>query len=159
MAENKNWFLWRALASLVLVGLLIAGGLAIHYAGWSRGYQAGQLATEGEGAATPPYLPHAGQPIGFTPYLFGAGPLLRVALLLLFLVIAGKLIRFIMWGVACRSAMAGPWMAGPWTGHWQHAYWRRAARWHRAHGPVPPWGWWDVPPDEETEETDTEVDR
>jgi hypothetical protein len=154
MIKNKNWFLWRALASLILVGLLIAGGLAVHYAGWSRGYQAGQLAAEGEEAPAPPYLPYAVRPFGPAPYPFRGGLLLNVVLLLLFLAIVGKLIRFIIWGGAWRHAMAGPWPA-----HWGQAYWRRAARWHRVHGPVPPWCWWGYEPsDEEAEEADAGPD-
>jgi hypothetical protein len=154
MAKDKNWFLWRALGSLVLVGLLIAGGVALHYAGWARGYQVGQLATEGEEAAAPAYPPYVGRPFGFVPYLFGAGVLVKVVLLLVFIGIVGKLIRFLIWGACWRPAMAGPW-----PGQGPRAYWRRAARWHGRHGPVPPWGWgWYGPSDEEMEEPDAEPD-
>jgi hypothetical protein len=153
MAEKKNWFLWRALASLVLIGLLIVGGLAIHYAGWSQGYAAGQLAAEGEEAVTPSYLPRAWRPVRFVPYPSGAALLLKVVLAVLFLVIVGKLMRFVIWGVAWPAAMAGPW-----AGHWQRAYWRRAAHWHRTHGPVPPWWWGYEPPGEEAGEADAGPD-
>ena len=160
MTKNKNWFLWRAVASFVLIGLLIAGGLAIHYAGWSRGYQASQLAVEGEDAPAPPsvpfypHLPYGGRPFGFAPYPSRGGMLLSIVGLLVFLAIVGKLIRFIIWGGVWRHAMAGPW-----PGHWHPAYWRRPGRWPRAHGPVPPWYWgWDGPPDEEPEEADAEPD-
>jgi hypothetical protein len=139
---SKNGFLWRGLAALILVGLLIVGGLATHYVGWSQGYAAGQLA-EDEEAATPPYVPH-GWPIA--PYPFGAGLLFKILLLLLFLAIIGKLIRFVVWGVAFR-----PMMAGPWPRHWH-----RAARWHWAHGPMPPWCWgWGEPGAEEAAETES----
>ena len=65
-------------------------------------------------------------------------------LLIFFFVVIGKLIRFIVWG-----AMWGPAMAARW-GPWGHMTWRRAAHWHRAHGPMPPGGWWwGEPPGEE----------
>jgi uncharacterized membrane protein YjgN (DUF898 family) len=144
MAEKKNWFLWRALASLVLIGLLVVGGLAIHYAGWSRGYAAGQLAAEGEEAATPPYLRRAWQPVGYMAYAPGVGLLLKVVLLVVFIAIVGKLMRFVIWGAAWRAAMVGPWAS-----HWHHAYSRR---------PVPPWWWWYGPPGEEAGEAGAEPD-
>lgn len=154
MAENKNWFLWRGLASLVLIGLLVVGGLATHYAGWSQGYAAGQLAAGGGEVVTPPYLPHAGWPVGFALYAPGAGLLLmlKVVLLLLFLAVTGKLMRFVIWGPAWRLGMAGP--------HFRRgADWRRAARWHRMHGPVPPWCWgWEEPREEQPGEVEPEAD-
>jgi hypothetical protein len=143
MSEGKNWFLWRALASLILVVLLVAGGLAVHYAGWARGYQAGQLAAEGGESVTPPYLPHAWGPAGFAHYAFGAGALLRVVLLLVFLGVVGKLIHLVVWGAIWR-----PMMAGPWPRHWHPGHWRRM------HGPMPPW--WGPP---EQGEPDAEPDE
>ena len=43
---SKKWLVWRALAALIIIGLLVVGGLAVHYMGWSEGYAAGQLAAE-----------------------------------------------------------------------------------------------------------------
>jgi len=151
---SKKWFWWRALATLILVGLLIAGGVAIHYAAWSRGYAMGQLAAEGEEAAIPPYMPHSGWPFGVVPHPFGVGLLFKVVLGLLFFAVICKIIRFVIWGVAFR-----PMMAGPWPRHWHRAYWRRAARWHRMHGPVPPWCWgWEEPHEEQPGEVEPEAD-
>jgi len=138
---SKKWFLWRGLATLILVGLLIAGGVAIHYAAWSNGYAAGQLVVEGAEGGTESVMPygfgyHVGRPAAF---MFGAGLLFKVVLGLLFFAVICKLIRFVIWGAAFR-----PMMAGPWPRHWH-----RAARWRRTHGPVPPWCWdWDESPED-----------
>lgn len=138
---SKKWFLWRALAALICVGLLIAGGLAIHYLSWSRGYAAGQLATPGEEGATLPYLPHgfdhSGHPFAF---MFGAGLLFKILLLFLLFGVIGKVFRGFAWGMA-----GGPWLMGA----------HRASHWHRHHGPMPPWCWdWE----KSSEETQTEPD-
>jgi hypothetical protein len=152
MIKNQNRFVWRGLAALLLVGLIVVGAFAAHYVGWSQGYTAGQLTAEGEEVPAPGYLPYGqgfpGRPYLYTPHLLGGGVLIRVLLLIFFFVVIGKLIRFVVWG-----AMWGPAMAGPWG----HRTWHRAAHWHRAHGPMPPGGWWWTgPPDEEAGETDAE---
>lgn len=146
MTKNQSAFLWRAAASVVLVLLLAAGGLAIHYLGWSRGYAAGQLAAEGE-EVTAPFLPRGVNP--FYPAALGVVGKLLLGLLLLTLI--GKLIRFIVWGSMWRFAMGGP------GTHWRHPYWRRAARWHRVHGPAPPWWGWDEAGPEGAAGTDEET--
>jgi hypothetical protein len=159
MGKKGLWFVARAVAMLFLVGLVVAGGFAIHYISWSQGYSAGQLAGEGEEVATPPYFP--GGPEYFlwhsrTMYhpLGILGTLFKIGLFLLFFVIVFKLIRFVIWGSVFRHAMAGPW-ARHWHGYPGRRAYRRYARWHRMHGPMPPWGWdWD----EEDEETDKEPD-
>ena len=47
--RNKGlWFVVKALLALILIGLLVAGGFAIHYVSWSQGYAAGQQAGEAE---------------------------------------------------------------------------------------------------------------
>jgi len=129
---SKKQFVWRALAALIIVGLVVAAGAGAYYAGWSRGYATGQLATGSEAGEAMPYAPHGprypGRPFGFAPFMFGAGPLLRIVLLIVLLVVVGKLIRFAAWAI-----VGGPAMAGPWARHWHHPHW------HRPHGPVPPW--------------------
>jgi len=138
--KNGNWFLWRGLAALVLVGLLIVGGLAVYRMGWSEGYAAGQLTAEGEESATAPYGPPGsqwlGRPLFYPPFMSGAGVLLRVILLVLLLGLMGKLLRFIVWGI-----VGAPAMAGAWAHHW------RRPHWHRFHGPMPPGyhGWYGWP--------------
>jgi hypothetical protein len=161
MGKRGLWFLARAAAMLILIGLIVAGGFAIHYISWSRGYAAGQLTSAGENGATPPYFPddpgylmwHARsvhRPFGVIGALFGIG------LCILFFAIVFKLIRFVIWGSVFRRAMAGPW-ARSWYGpHGRRAY-RRHARWHRAHGPMPPWCWdWDEEAEEGDEKPDAE---
>ena len=139
--SNKQ-VLWRALAALILIGLLVVGGLAVHYVAWSEGYAAGHLAAGGEEGATAPYGPYGpgfpGRPFVFAPLMFGAGAIFRVGLLLLLLVVALKLFRFALWGIA-----GFPMMAGHWPRHWRHPHWHR-------HGPVPPEfrGWYGWPEEE-----------
>ena len=152
---SKRGFLWRTLAMLVLVGLVIAGGFAVHYLAWSRGYAAGQLAEGGEEVEMPPYLPHGfgyyGRPASF---MFGAGMLFKCLLGLIFFAVVCKLIRFVVWGAAF-----GPAMCGPWPKHLHRGHWRRARRWRRRHWmhgpPLPPW-FWDWDEDEEDAEEDTD---
>jgi hypothetical protein len=161
MGRKGWWFLARAVAMLILIGLIVAGGFAIHYISWSQGYAAGQLTAEGKEVTTPPHLPddsgylmwHARsvyRPFGVIGALFGIG------LCILFFAIVFKLIRFVIWGSVFRHTMAGPW-ARPWCGpHGRRAY-RRHARWHRMHGPMPPWCWdWDEEAEEGDEKPDAE---
>jgi hypothetical protein len=123
---SKKWFVVKALATLIIIGLLILGGFTIHRIGWSQGYQMGQLVAGGEKGAVAPY--------GFGyPGLF-----LTVGLLLLLLVVIGKFLRLLIWG---------PWMmvGGPRYAHW-------ARHWHRPHGHMPPWCWdWERPFEEKAE--------
>jgi hypothetical protein len=157
MDKKGLWFLVRAIATLLLIGLVVAGGFAIHYLSWSRGYTAGQLTAKGEEVATPPYLSDESEYLMWHARSihrpFGAiGALFKIGLCILFFAIVFKLIRFVIWGSVFRHAMAGPW-ARHWYGHpgWRRAA-RRAKHWYH-HGPMPPWCW-DL--DEEDEETDKE---
>ena len=159
MGKKGLWFLARAVAMLLLIGLVVAGGFAIYHISWSHGYAAGQLTAEGEKGATPPYLPDGP---GYLPWharsvyrpLGALGALFTIGLCILFFVIVFKLIRFVIWGSVFRHAMTGPW-AGRWHGHPGRRAYRRYARWHHMHGPMPPWCWdWD----EEDEEADKEPD-
>jgi hypothetical protein len=119
---SKKWFLAVPLAVLIIVGLLILSGFAIHRIGWSEGYRMGQLAASGEGGVTAPYAP------------FGT-----VGLVILLLIVIGKVFRFWAW------MTWGPWvMAGSSMG----AHWARHGV--RPHGPVPPWCWSREKPPEET---------
>lgn len=152
---SKKWIVWRVVATLLLVGLLIAGGVAAYRAGWSQGYGAGQATVGGEEGATLPYPSpgwgRIGRPLAFMPFLFGAGLLFKLALGLVFLVVVGKLIRFIVWGAAFHPVMCGP---GPVHGP-------RAARWYRrrhVHGPMPPWCWdWEEPSEAEADTDQAEA--
>ena len=142
--SKRSWFVVRALVTLVVVGLLIAGGFVIHRLGWSQGYRMGELTAGGEESAAPPYAPFGfGRP----------GLLLTAGLLLLLLIVIGKFFRFWAWKMACGPWMmaGGPWIMGngPKGKHWAAP---RAWHWHRAHphGPMPPWCWgWEEPSSEE----------
>ena len=147
---SKKWFWMRALVMLVIVGLLAGGGVALYRAGWSQGYVAGHVVEGEEGAMTSPGFGYPGwhfMPVPYraAPFLFGAG-FLKVGLLLLFLAVIAKMLRFVLWGPAWRFGMAGP-------------RFRRIAGWHRMHGPMPPWCWgWEEPHEEQTGEVEPEAD-
>jgi hypothetical protein len=157
MRKSWLWFVVKGLASLVLIGLLIAGGFAICYVGWTQGYTAGQLAAEGEqAAAPPPYLPYAFSHPGHFGFVH---PLLCVGAFLLLLVVVGGFFRALAWH---RMGVCGPWaMWHHWGPHPQQTRWaaRWAKHWHR-HGPVPPpWCWdWDEPCGEEGEGAEKKPD-
>jgi len=123
---SKKWFVVRALATLIIISLLILGGFAIHRIGWLQGYRMGQLAASSERSMT-------------VPYSFGyPGLFLAVGLILLLLVVIGKFLRLLIWG---------PWAmaCGPKGAHW-------ARHWRRPHGPMPPWCWgWEEPSKEKAE--------
>ena len=98
---SKKWFLVKAVMSVVIIGLLIAGGVAIHYLGWSRGYAAGQLTGEVEGLPLHPFAHRAiGRP----------GLLLTFGLFIFLALIVGKLMRLWMW----HSAWGPMGWHGPW---------------------------------------------
>jgi hypothetical protein len=149
----SKWFVFRALAALVLVGLLIAGGPAVYRVGWLRGYAAGQLAIEsGEGEVTPYALPGFGHPgwhFSFPSLLIGAG------VFFLLLIVLGNLFRWLIW----RKVMAeGPWR---WARHWHRFHGPFPYAYEGEHsgpfpcGPVPPWCWgWEKPAREESSEAE-----
>jgi hypothetical protein len=161
MGNKGLWFLARAIATLVLIGLLVAGGFAVYYISWNQGYAAGQLVAEGKEATIPPYLPnHPGYPMWHARSVyhpFGViGVLLGIGLCILFFAVVFKLIRFVIWGSVFRRAMAGPW-ARSWRGPRGPRAYRRHARWHRVHGPMPPWCWgWDEDEAADDEKPDAE---
>jgi hypothetical protein len=139
MTESRSWFVWRVVAAVVLIGVLVAGGFAVHRLGWSQGYAAAELAAQGEEVPTPPLAPPGWRPVGF-----GRGGLMLMTLLLgfLFFALVGKLLRVLAWG-----AMAGPAMG------WHHVggSWRHPG--HCMHGHVPPWYRpWYGQPDEGSED-------
>ncbi len=152
---SKRRFLWRGLAALIFVGLLIAGSLAIYYLGWSQGYVTSQPMPEGEGGAPWPYLPRGSGNMG-RPFAFAmcTGLMFKLGMLILLFCIIGKIFRFFTWGMA-----GGPWMTGR----------RRGRRWHRhhhqgpppyPHGPMPPWCWdWEKSSDEETGDAESDANN
>ncbi len=137
---STRWFLVRAVVAVVVIGLLVMGGLAIHRMGWSQGYRMGQLAVEGEDIATAPHtyygFGYGGRPFGFGPFLCGAG------LLFLLFVAVGQIFRLLAW----KKVMG----RGPWP---------MATRWHGMHGPMPPWCWyWEKPSEEKTEKAEPDAE-
>ena len=158
--KNKGlWFLARAVATLILIGLLVGGGFALYYAGVFQGYAVSELVAGGEEAARPAFLPESLPPFGHHYYWpFGViGMLFKIVLFFVFIGIIAKLIRFVVWGSVFRHAWCGPW-GKPWHGphrmYGRRAY-RRHARHYRHGPPMPPWCWdWDE--DEEAEEADDE---
>lgn len=148
---SKKWFWMRALVMLVIVGLLAVGGVALYRAGWSQGYVASPLVVEGEEAEMPaPGLGYPGWHLS-GPFMFGA-VFLKIGLLLLFLAVIGRMLRFVLWGPAWRFGMAGP--------RFRHiAGYHHAAHWQRMHGHKPPWCWgWEEPHEEQTEGVEPEAD-
>jgi hypothetical protein len=120
---HRTRFVAIPVVTLIIVGLLIVGGWAVHRIGWSQGYAMGQLAVAGETAAPVPYA----QPdLGYV----GLFVIVGLALLLLLAVI-GKVMRVWAW-----TMVGGPRMmaAGPSGQHW-------VRHWRRHHPPMPPW-WW-----------------
>jgi hypothetical protein len=114
-------FLFRFLLALVLIGVLVAGGMALYRTGWAQGYQNGAAAV-GSGANTTPALPapyYAYPPVpygfgyGFHPFFFPFGPFLGIGFFLLILFMVGGLFRFGM-----RRHWAGGFGPGGWgMGH------------------------------------------
>ena len=155
--KNKGlWFLAKAVATLLLIGLLVAGGFGLYYAGVFRGYAVSELVAEGEEIAKPAFLPENLPPFGYHHYRpFGViGMLFKIVLFFVFIGIIAKLIRFAIWGSVFHHAWHGPW-AKPWHGHHGWRGYRRHARFHRHGPPMPPWCWdWDE--DEEAEESGNE---
>jgi hypothetical protein len=164
--KNKGlWFLARAVATLILISLLVGGGFALYYAGVFKGYAASELVAGGEEVARPAFLPEHLPPFGHHYYWpFGViGLLLKIVLFFVFIGIIAKLIRFVVWGSVFRHAWFGPWGRRYWHGpHWAHgrrAY-RRYARHYRHGPPMPPWCWdWDEDEDEDGEDTGDEPEK
>jgi hypothetical protein len=127
---------WRIALTLLFVGLLIAGGVALYRSGWSQGYQAGVIAAgavEGTAELSPgqlPYYPvvpfaygpHFGYPGFFSPF----SVFLWIGFFLLLFFLIGGLFRAFSW------RRWGGWKGGPaYSGHPGHG---------GGYGPPPPWG-------------------
>jgi hypothetical protein len=136
---SKSGFVIVPLVLVVLAGLLITGGWAIHRIGWTEGYAVGTGVAAGEASAVP-YAPTGLSYIG----LFLTAGLAFVVLMGL----ASKLI-----GLWAFRTFAGPWMmaprrpvgaAGPNGERW-------AAHWHTPHRHMPPWCWgWEQAAEEKS---------
>lgn len=120
MEESRNWFAGRAVAAIVLIMLLVAGGFALHRLGWSQGYVAAELVAQGGEAPTPLLAPSGWRPVGV-----GRGGLLLISLIVGLILVAfvGKLLRVIIWGAMARPAMCHHAVGGSWRHkrHWMNA--------------------------------------
>ena len=154
-------FLLGIAATLIVIGLLVAGGVAIYRTGWRQGYSMAQLLGYGEDAAGTPNpsfgFGHPGWHVG-SPFLRGgAGPILRVGVLfgLLFFtfIVFVKLFRLLTWKMVWGIA------GGRWARHWHRRggpvppHGSVSSRGPVAsHGPMPPWCWdWGKPSEEKAQ--------
>ena len=115
---------WRFLLTLLLVGLLIGGGVALYQAGFGQGYNAGLAASAGDGTAhLPPaygyyYPPFAGW--GF-PFFGPFGILLGIGFFLFVFFIVGGLVRAIFWRRGDRREGPHGWRYGGWGPYWDRS--------------------------------------
>lgn len=138
---SRTRFLVVPLVLVILIGLLIGGGWAVHRIGWSEGYVAGMRAAAGE-VSSVPYAPTG---LGRVALFLTAG-----LAFLVFVAFVGKLLRLWAFG-----RIMGPWMMS--GGPWKHApvgpngeHWASHRRYFHRH--APPWWWgWEQPSDEERE--------
>ncbi len=129
----RGRFLYSAVVTIVLLGLLAAAGFGLVRLGWSQGYTAGLLA-EGAELAQPYYGPYFGGPRffgGFFSLLFGFG---------LFFFFGMFILRMLFFGRHMRAwKRAGGPSPEKWREHW--------GKWgHGPHGP-----WQEGPPGSEPE--------
>ncbi len=118
----RGSFLVRILITLLLVGLLVAGGVALYRFGWAQGYQAGALvaasSTTGQGSQAAPPAPYyygpwfyerpfIGPGFGFFPFF----PLFGLGFFLIVFFLVGSLFR--VWGYR-------RWYGAPGPGYWHH---------------------------------------
>lgn len=134
---SKTRFLVVPLVMVIVVGLLVAGGWAIHRIGWTEGYAMATRTATGEVGA----VPYAPSGLSYVALFLTAG--LAFLLLMSF---TGKLL-----GLWAFRTVAGPWMmaGGPWKAPPGRNAERWARRWHRHPHHMHPWCWgWDKAPSE-----------
>jgi hypothetical protein len=117
----RGSFFFRALAALLVVGVLIIGGMLIFQAGQSQGYALGAASAGGEVPALPsgvPYYPaYMGPHFGFFPFMLL--PFLCLGGLVLFAFAAmGGFFRHRHWGYA----PGGPHSEAAWQGWHEHTH-------------------------------------
>ncbi len=140
MSEQSNRLVWMSVVGVLLLGLLIVGGFAVHRLGWSQGFTAAEAAGERADVPVPTLAPPgwralgSGQPVALlVPVLLG----------FLFTAVIAKLLRLFVWGLM-GAPMMHRFAGGPWPQ--PGSVWRR----HRyaRHGS---WGWssWREPFEEQ----------
>ena len=88
----KFWFVLRFIVSIILLGLLVAGGIALFHAGWAQGMMAAASTSTAAGSTVAPhYWMH---PYGAYPGMFGFGMGLIPAIILIVLVLLGIRLLF-----------------------------------------------------------------
>ena len=143
----RTRFLWVPVVGLILIGLLVAGGFAVHRMAWSRGYAVGQAAGVEEGEALiRPSLFGCGYPGRYFghPWLgFGLGLVPMLFLAVLALGFFWKLCGFGMWM-----------LMGPRRRRF-YARRRRPRGWYPHHGFPPHWYWdWEEADGDETQDAE-----
>jgi hypothetical protein len=140
---SQKRFLAVALAGLIVIGLLIAGGAAIRRSAWTQGYMMGRLTAGADDGAAVPYgvygFDYPRSHSGFVSFLCTAG------LFVLLLIAVGKFFRFHAWKMAHwgHKPPEGDWPKGErWARHWH---------WHHR----PPWWGWKEPAEEEAGEAES----
>lgn len=114
MSHKFGWV--RFLATLLFIGLLVGGGIALFQSGWNQGFLAGVASDVAPGTSqvVPPYYWQMARGMGFGhPFGFFGG----LAFFFLFLFLIGGMFRMFAWR---------RWSAHAGTG------------WH-GHGHMPPW--------------------
>lgn len=139
MFRRGSFFFLRAIAFLVLIGLLVGGGVMLYQSGQAQGYAMG-LAASGKELATPqtvvpgapamPYYPGYYYPGYWRPhFFFPFAPLFGIFFLIVFFFVISRVFGALFWR---RHA----WGYGPGAGPWQGGL-----HGHGPHGWGPgPWG-------------------
>ena len=133
----------RTLATVIVIGLLAAGGFAIYRLGWSQGYTAAELAAQGQEGPASPLAPRGWRPVGWA----SEGLLISLVLPLILFAFVGKLTRVILWIAVVR-------LPGWRTAHGRFGSYPL----HWTHGPEPSWyGPWQEQPSDKSQQTDDRV--
>jgi hypothetical protein len=139
---SRSSFVLVPLLLVVVAGLLITGGWAIHRIGWTEGYAVGRGVAAGE-VSSVPYAPTG---LSYVGLFLTAG--------LAFLVLMAFMSKLI--GLWAFKTVAGPWIMahGPVDGPVGPDGERWARYWHRPHRHMPPWWWgWEQAAEEKSGET------
>lgn len=131
---SKSSLVLLPLMLVVVAGLLITGGWAIHRIGWTEGYAVGTGVAAGQMSS----VPYAPTGLSYVGLFLTAG--------LAFLVLMAFMSKLI--GLWAFRTFAGPWMTAhrPAVGPSGPNGERWAKDWHRFHRHVPPWWWgWEQP--------------
>jgi len=147
---SRRWYI-APLVLILIVGLLGAGGYAIHRAGWMQGYAMGQLATAGKETASMPWAARAFGPwghgyrapfFGHSPFRSGFSLVIGIVVLMLAAkcmayLLFGRHVRHPEWAAARKGRVPFEGMPGGMPMHGPAGR-ARARRWHRMHCQMSP---------------------